>query len=58
MYQESLRTFFIDVEFTLNSCPLLPLSDDINDLDPLTPNRFLIGTRPLYFNQNIKCEKN
>ena len=58
MYQESLRTFFIDVEFTLNSRPLLPLSDDINDLDPLTPNRFLIGTRPLYFNPNIKCEKN
>ena len=46
----------IDVEFTLNSRPLLPLSDDINDLDALTPNHFLIGTRPLYFNPNIKCE--
>ena len=47
----------IDVEFTLNSHPLLPLSDDINDLDALTPNHFLIGTRPLYFNPNIICEK-
>ena len=57
MYEESLRTFLIDVEFTLNSRPLLPLSDDINDLDALTPNHFLIGTQPLYFNPNIKCEK-
>ena len=47
----------IDVEFTLNSHPLLPLSDDINDLDALTPNHFLIGKRPLYFNPNIICEK-
>ena len=57
VYEESLRTLLIDVEFTLNSSSLLPLSDDINDLDALTPNHFLIGTRPLYFNSNIKCEK-
>ena len=46
----------IDVEFTLNSCPLLSLRHDINDVDALTPNHFLIETRPLYFNPNIKCE--
>ena len=57
VYEESLKTFLIDVEFALSSRPLLPLSDDINDLDALTPNHFLIGTQPLYFNPNIKCEK-
>ena len=29
-YEESLRTFLMDVEFTLNSHPLLLLSDDTN----------------------------
>ena len=40
VYEESLRTFLIDVEFTLNSRLLLPLSDDIDDLDALTPIHF------------------
>ena len=57
VYEESLNKFLIDVELTLSSHPLLPYSDDINDLDPLTPKHFLIGTQPLYFNLNIKCEK-
>ena len=56
VYEEPLRTFLIDVKFTLNSRPLLPLSDDINDLHALTPNHFLIGTQPLHLNPNIKCE--
>ena len=55
--EESLKTFFIYVEFTLHSRPLLPLNDDINDLYALTPSHFLIGTQPLYLNPNIKCEK-
>ena len=57
MYKASLRTFLINFEFILDSRPLLPLSNDINDLDALTPNHFLIGTQPLYFNPRIKCEK-
>ena len=57
VYEESLRTFLKDIEFTLNSCPLLPLSDYTNDLDTLTTNHFLIGTRTFYFNPNIKCKK-
>ena len=57
VYKESLRKFLFDVEFTLSSRPLLPLSDGINDLDELTSNHFLIGTQPLYFNPNIKSEK-
>ena len=40
VYEDSLRTFLIDVEFTLNNCPLLPLSDNINDLVALIPNHF------------------
>ncbi|XP_057671148.1 uncharacterized protein LOC130902885 [Diorhabda carinulata] len=31
------------VEATLNSRPLIPLTDDPNDLCPLTPSHFLIG---------------
>ena len=57
MYKESLRTFLINVEFILDSHPLLPLSNDVNDLDELTCNRFLIGTQPLHFNPRIKCKK-
>ena len=57
VYEESLRIFLIDVEFTLNSRSLLPLSDDIIILDALTPNYFLIRTLPLYFNPNIQYKK-
>ena len=57
VYKELLRTFLIEVEFTVSSRPLLPLSDDIIDLNALTPNHFLIGTQPLYFNPNTKCEE-
>ena len=38
LYKESLRTFLINIEFTLNIRSLLPLSDDINYLDALKPN--------------------
>ena len=57
VYEESLRIFLIDAEFTLNSRSLLPLSDDIIILDALTPSHFLIRTLPLYFNPNIKYKK-
>ena len=57
VYEESSRTFLIDVEFTVNNRSLLPLSDNINDLDVLTRDHFLIGTQHLHFNPNIKCEK-
>ena len=30
----------IGVEFTHNNCPLLPLSDNINDLNTFTSNHF------------------
>ena len=41
--EESLHTYLIEVESILNSRPLTSLSDDIEDLEPLTPNHFIIG---------------
>lgn len=41
---EDLHTLLEQVEGCLNSRPLTPMSDDPNDLEPLTPAHFLIGT--------------
>jgi len=49
VYEETLNTFFTEVESTLNSRPLLQLTDDVNDLDVLTPNNFLIGRQNYNF---------
>ncbi|KAI2645449.1 Pro-Pol polyprotein [Labeo rohita] len=38
---EGLATVMCEVESILNSCPLTTLSDDPNDLEPLTPNHLL-----------------
>ena len=40
---EVLQTVFVEVEALLNGRPLTPISDDINDLNALTPNHFLLG---------------
>lgn len=31
------------VEYIVNNCPFLPIRDDINDYDVLTPNNFLLS---------------
>ena len=57
VYEGSSRAFMINVEFTLNSHPILPLSDEINNLDALKSNYFLISAHRLYFNPHMNCEK-
>ena len=41
--EEALSTFLIEVESIINSRPLTPASDDIDDLEPITPNHLLLG---------------
>ncbi|XP_076065251.1 uncharacterized protein LOC143039262 [Oratosquilla oratoria] len=38
---DSLSTFFCEVESTINSRPLTVVSNDVNDLCPITPNSLL-----------------
>ncbi|XP_059056144.1 uncharacterized protein LOC131850012 [Achroia grisella] len=44
---EEMATVTAQVEACLNSRPISPISDDINDLQPLTPGHFLIGVPPI-----------
>ncbi|XP_071959818.1 uncharacterized protein [Antedon mediterranea] len=40
---EGLSTLFCEAEYIINSRPLTANSDNLKDLEPLTPNHFLIG---------------
>ena len=43
--EDVLSTTMCIVEQTLNARPLTPVSSDVNDLEALTPNHFLLGNR-------------
>ena len=40
---KTLTTVLYEVEYIVNNRPLLPISDDINNYEVLTPNNFLLG---------------
>ena len=46
VYEEQLRTILVEVEGTLNSCPLTSVSDYINEIYTFIPNYSLTG-RPI-----------
>ena len=57
VYEQQLYTILVEIEGTLNNRPITPVSDDINDFQPLTPNHFLIRRPSLYHRQGIFTEK-
>ena len=57
VYDQQLYTILVEIEGTINSRPITPVSDDINDFQPLTPNHFLIGRPSLYHCQGKFTEK-
>ena len=57
VYDQQLYTVLTEIEGTINSRPITPVSDDINDFQPLTPNYFLIGRPSLYHRKGIFTEK-
>ena len=43
LHEDALYTLLLKTESIVNSRPLTSVSGDINNLEPLTPNYFLIG---------------
>ena len=41
--EEMLATYLTEIESVITGRPLIPTSDDVNDMEALTPNHFLLG---------------
>ena len=54
--EEALSIYLTEVEAVLNNRPLTSISDDVIDLEPLTPNHFLIGRGNPNFKFNASNE--
>ena len=57
VYDQKLYTIVVEIEGTINSGTITPVSDDINNFQPLTPNHFVIKRPSLYHRQGIFTEK-
>ena len=51
--EDCLHTFLCEVEAVLNSRPLTAISDDINDIEPLTLNHFLTGASLMNYSPGV-----
>ena len=47
--EDVLSTTICLGEQTLNARPLTPVSSDVNDLESITPNHFMLGNKNLCF---------
>ena len=54
--EEALSTHLTEVEAVLNNRPLTSIGDDVTELEPLTPNHFLIGRGNPNFRFNTSNE--
>lgn len=50
---EEFTTLLYNIEACLNSRPLAPLTDAVNDYEPLTPSHFLIGSALQQFQSRL-----
>lgn len=50
-----MTTILAQIEATLNSCPLCPLSNEPDDILALTPGHFLIGDAPISIPEPEPC---
>ena len=45
-----LATYLLEIDSPINGRPLIPISDDVNSMEALTPNNFLLGRSNLNVN--------